>query len=67
MTENVYLPIRPPAEPAVSISHPELTDDQKKMQQEVQQHFENPAYTPSAEKPLMDVEKMWLSYECILR
>ncbi|KAF7336683.1 CRAL-TRIO domain-containing protein C23B6.04c [Mycena venus] len=65
--ENVYLPIHPPAEPAVPISLPELTDDQTKMQQEVQKHFEDPAYTPSDEKPLMDVEKMWLSYECILR
>ncbi|KAF8206348.1 CRAL/TRIO domain-containing protein [Mycena galopus ATCC 62051] len=37
------------------------------MQQEVQKHFEDPEYTTSPEKPLMDVEKMWLSYECILR
>ncbi|KAJ7364130.1 CRAL-TRIO domain-containing protein [Mycena albidolilacea] len=67
MSETVYLPINPPAEPAVPLPHPELTDGEKQMQQEVQKHFEDPAYTPSAEKPLMDVEKMWLSYECILR
>ncbi|KAJ6531871.1 CRAL/TRIO domain-containing protein [Mycena capillaripes] len=66
MSENVYLPIRPP-QTVVPISQPELTDAQSKMQQEVQHHFEDPAYAPSAEKPLMDVEKMWLSYECILR
>jgi hypothetical protein len=67
MSETVYLPINPPAEPAVPLPHPELTDGEKQMQQEVQKHFEDPAYTPSAEKPLVDVEKMWLSYECILR
>ncbi|KAJ7455385.1 CRAL/TRIO domain-containing protein [Mycena galericulata] len=68
MSENVYLPIRPPSAPAVPVSHPELTEDQTKMQQEVQHHFEDPAYTPpGTEKSLMDVEKMWLSYECILR
>ncbi|KAJ7104076.1 CRAL/TRIO domain-containing protein, partial [Mycena belliarum] len=66
MSENVYLPIAPPAQPAAPLSHPELTEAQVKVQQEVQQHFENPAYTVD-EKPLMDVEKMWLSYECILR
>ncbi|KAJ7274324.1 CRAL/TRIO domain-containing protein [Mycena haematopus] len=66
MSETVYLPIDPPAQPAVPLPHPELTDAEKKMQQEVQRHFEDPAYT-LAEKPLMDVEKMWLSYECILR
>ncbi|KAJ6576581.1 CRAL-TRIO domain-containing protein [Mycena vulgaris] len=68
MSENVYLPIPPPAQPTVPLLHPELTEDQVKMQQEVQQHFENPSYMPSgSEKALMDVEKMWLSYECILR
>ncbi|KAJ7475911.1 CRAL/TRIO domain-containing protein [Mycena latifolia] len=64
----MYRPIPPPAQPAVPISHPELTETQEKMQQEVQKHFEDPAYKPAgSEKALMDVEKMWLSYECILR
>lgn len=68
MSENVYLPIRPPAEPAVPVPHPELTEVEAEMQQEVQRHFESPTYTPpGSEKELMDVEKMWLSYECILR
>ncbi|KAJ7678888.1 CRAL-TRIO domain-containing protein [Mycena polygramma] len=67
MAETAYLPISPPPQPAVPIAHPELTEAETKMQQEVQQHFEDPAYIPSDEKPLMDVEKMWLSFECILR
>ncbi|KAJ7126916.1 CRAL/TRIO domain-containing protein [Mycena epipterygia] len=68
MSENVYLPIPPPTHPVAPISQPGLTENEAKMQQEVQQHFENPAYTPpGSEKALMDVEKMWLSYECILR
>ncbi|KAJ7030401.1 CRAL TRIO domain-containing protein [Mycena alexandri] len=66
MAETVYLPIVPPAEPAEPLPAV-LTAEQEKMQQDVQKHFENPEYTPSVEKPLMDVEKMWLSYECILR
>ncbi|KAJ7707632.1 CRAL/TRIO domain-containing protein [Mycena rosella] len=64
----MFLPIPPPAQPAVPTAHPELTETQVKMQQDVLQHFENPEYIPTdSEKPLMDVEKMWLSYECILR
>ncbi|KAK7033184.1 CRAL-TRIO domain-containing protein C23B6.04c [Favolaschia claudopus] len=66
MSETVYLPI-PPAKPQTTLPQPELTDEQEKMRVEVQKHFEDPAYFPSEEKPLMDVEKMWLSYECILR
>ncbi|KAJ7227257.1 CRAL-TRIO domain-containing protein [Mycena pura] len=70
MSENVYLPIHPPEEPQKSLAQPELTEDQKKMQLVVQQHFENSAYTlptDSEKTPLTDAEKMWLSYECILR
>ncbi|KAJ7756518.1 CRAL/TRIO domain-containing protein [Mycena maculata] len=65
MSENVYLPIPPPTRASAL---PELTKSQTKMQQEVQHHFEDPTYAPAdSEKALMDAEKMWLSYECILR
>ncbi|KAJ6609259.1 CRAL-TRIO domain-containing protein [Mycena sp. CBHHK59/15] len=67
MTENVYLPIPPPTEPAAPLPHTELTEYQTKMYQEVLQHFEKPEYLPGLEKGLMDIEKFWLSYECILR
>ncbi|KAF7374828.1 CRAL-TRIO domain-containing protein C23B6.04c [Mycena sanguinolenta] len=66
MSEAVYTPIDPPAKPAVPPPHKELTDAETKMQQEIQKHFEDPAFI-LGEKPLMDVEKMWLSYEQILR
>ncbi|KAJ6513180.1 CRAL-TRIO domain-containing protein [Mycena sanguinolenta] len=66
MSETVYIPVEPPAQPAVPLPQTELTDAETKMQQEIQKHFEDPAFT-LAEKPLMDVEKMWLSYEQILR
>ncbi|KAJ7158685.1 CRAL-TRIO domain-containing protein [Mycena filopes] len=62
--ETVYLPITPPTEPE-PLPDVVLSEEQLKMQQEVQKHFESPSYAP--EKPLMDAEKMWLSYECILR
>ncbi|KAJ7170796.1 CRAL-TRIO domain-containing protein [Mycena crocata] len=66
MSENVYLPIRPPAK--LGEPRPELKEEEQKMQQEVQKHFEDPAYTPSgSEETLTAAEKMWLSYECILR
>ncbi|KAJ7650156.1 CRAL/TRIO domain-containing protein [Roridomyces roridus] len=58
---KVYLPIQPP-ENVLASSQPELTESQKEMQQAVTTHFETSEYDS-----LMDVEKMWLSYECILR
>ncbi|KAJ7285060.1 CRAL-TRIO domain-containing protein, partial [Mycena rebaudengoi] len=62
----VYLPIHPPAVGTPSPQATEISDDMRNMHTEVQRHFEDPAYTLS-EKLLVDVEKMWLSYECILR
>ncbi|CAK5268408.1 unnamed protein product [Mycena citricolor] len=73
MSPTVNLPIPPPpsAQIAAPLTQPPLNEDQLKMQAAVQAHFEDPSYLlagiESTDKTLMDVEKMWLSYECILR
>ncbi|KAJ7067012.1 CRAL/TRIO domain-containing protein [Mycena amicta] len=58
MSETVFLPSRPPAEAAQPLQPAELTEEQKKMQENVLLHFEDAAYKPTgSDTGLSDEEK----------
>ncbi|EPQ52871.1 CRAL/TRIO domain-containing protein [Gloeophyllum trabeum ATCC 11539] len=63
-----HLPLPPPPAPS-DASPPTLTEEQDGMQKKVHEYFSKPDYTLPNEKDgiLSDEEKMWLSYECMLR
>jgi hypothetical protein len=69
MSEKVYEPIEPPTAPCPIDRRADLTDVQRAMYDGVLQHFSRDDYTiPGLENgALMEIEKFFISYECILR
>ncbi|KAG8213105.1 CRAL TRIO domain-containing protein [Butyriboletus roseoflavus] len=70
MSSPVQTPLPVPSHPNVAPPR-ELTEEEQAEYESVLAHFANPDYVvPSVETEkgaLMEVERMWLSYECILR
>lgn len=69
-SETLYLPLPPPKELGIETPPVELTEIQADMQRKVQAHFAIDGYTIpglTEKAELMEVEKFWLSYECMLR
>jgi CRAL/TRIO, N-terminal domain len=69
MSEKVYQPIEPPTTPCVSDPRADLKDVERAMYDEVLEHFSRDNYTiPGVDDgALMEREKFFVSYECILR
>ncbi|KIK62976.1 hypothetical protein GYMLUDRAFT_41278 [Collybiopsis luxurians FD-317 M1] len=66
---KIFEPLLPPKDKKPAI-HPELTNDQVKLQEKIQEHFTKDGYTLpgiESEGQLLEEEKFWLSYECQLR
>jgi hypothetical protein len=69
MSTEICSPIAPPTFISNVVKKPIVANDQEGKAQSIIQHFSHAAYQiPGMEKgELMEEEKIWLSYECVLR